>query len=126
MSIAERTKQYYSWVEVWRSRDAESSKALELAFYKINITARMDKINEEWVLLVPWVHEETAKVSASAFREGKFEYPSEIKINERWESYNRFKPAKFKGRGSKMILVIGLVLFLLMMIKTLYGLGIFG
>lgn len=126
MSISDKTKQYYSWSEVWRSVDAESSKALELAFYKTNITVRMERENEEWVIKVPWVHKEIAETAIAAYREGKFEYPSEIQVNDRWESYNRFKPAKFRGRASKMILVIGLALFLLFLIKIFYNAKIFG
>ncbi len=126
MSIAERTKQYYSWVEVWRSEDTERSKDLELAFYKINISARMEKKDDEWVVKVPWVYKEVANTAVQAYLEHKFEYPSEMQINERWESYQRFQPAKFRGRGSKMILVIGLAIFLLLVVRIIYGLKLFG
>lgn len=126
MSIAEKTKRYYSWIEVWRSKDAARSKSLELAFYKINIAAKMEKKEDEWVIKVPWVYKEVADTAVHAYLEHKFEYPSEIQINERWESYNRFQPARFKGRGSKMILMIGLALFLLLVVRIIYGLRLFG
>lgn len=126
MSIAEKTKQYYSWTEVWRSEDTNLSKALELAFYKTNIKVRMEKEDKVWVIKVPWVHKEVAETAIAAYKKGNFEYPNEIKVNDRWESYNRFKPAKFRGRASKIILVIGLALFMLLLIRVFYGMHLFG
>lgn len=126
MSISDRTKQYYAWTEVWHSEDPVSSKALELAFYKTNIKVKMEKQKDEWVIKVPWVHKAIAETAIAAYKEGNFEYPSEIQVNDRWESYNRFKPAKFRGRASKMILVIGLALFMLLLIRVFYGMHLFG
>ena len=125
MSIADKTRRYYSWIQVWSSKDNQSSKALELAFYKLNIAARMEQIGEDWILRVPWIYEEIAITAIQAYREGQFEYPSEIQMNERWESYNRFKPHKFKGRTYKTFLVLGIVLLLMIVIRTLYGAGLF-
>ncbi len=125
MSIANKTRRYYSWIEVWRSEDSESSKALELAFYKLNISARMERIGNDWILRVPWIYEEIAITAVQAYKEGQFEYPTEIQMNERWESYNRFKPHKFKGRTYKMFLVLGIVVLLMIIIRMFYGAGLF-
>lgn len=125
MFSEEKERRYFSWVQVWQSEDREKAQELELAFYKCKINARIEEVGGLWTLEVPWIHKELAETLLAAYSEGLFDYPHEIPVGEKWKSYDRYQAHKFRGRGSKVFLILGFVFMLLMTVRLLYGLGLF-
>lgn len=124
MFSLEKERRYFNWVEIWSSEDKAKAVELEMAFYTSKIKAKIVQRGDRWVLEVPWIFEELGKTVLEAFQAGLFDYPHEIEMGEKWQSYNRYPVHKFRGRGSKVFLVLGFVVFLLVAVKMLYSTGI--
>lgn len=122
----EKERRYFSWVEVWRSEHKEKALELELAFYNCKVHAKLIEKDGIWILQVPWVHAELVKDLLEAHEIDAFDYPHEVKVGERWKSYDRYQTHKFRGRGSHMILVLGFVIFILLTLRMLYAIGLIG
>lgn len=124
MKIAVDPRIYYSWVDVFQTELEEKAFELELIFYKLKIPARVVRQMDQWVLRTPWTKAELGKEMADAFEKGLLEFPKELEVKREIKSVNRFKPAQFRGRGSKLILTMGFVVFLLLTVRIIYSLGL--
>lgn len=117
-------KVYYSWEDVFFTESEERAFELEVIFYKLKIPARVVQLSDQWVLRTPWTKAELAKNLAEAFEKDILEYPKELEVKREIKSVNRFKPAQFRGRGSKLILTMGFVIFILLAVRLIYSLGL--
>lgn len=114
---------YYSWNEAYKTEDREQAYELEVILYKLKIPARLELEESFWQVKVPWIYLETTKNLIEAFLRNALDYPKEIEVNREIKSVNRFQPATFRGRGSKMFLSLGFVIFLLLLVRLLYSTG---